>query len=119
MFVCVSVYLPSVSPLSLFQSRVKGRLWHFSLFAARGRHTEKKVCARVQDSLSALEKLRNELDALTANASSTSAEQKSIENRLSLFPSDFERAGSLATGLEGILSSAGDDSLQRCELSTP
>jgi predicted nucleic acid-binding Zn-ribbon protein len=75
-----------------------------------------RVRVRVQDSISALEKLRNELDALTANASSTSAEQKSIENRWSLFSSDLEQAGSLATGLDGILSSAVDDSLQRCEL---
>jgi len=65
---------------------------------------------RAQDSLSALEKLRNELDILTANSSAASASQKSMESGWSFFESEVEQAGALSTGLHGAL--APDDGWQ-------
>jgi len=63
-----------------------------------------------QDSLSALEKLRNELDILTANSSAASASQKSMESGWSFFESEVEQAGALSTSLHGAL--APDDGWQ-------
>jgi hypothetical protein len=62
-----------------------------------------------QDSLSALEKLRNEVDELTANASSTSERQLSTGD-WTLLESEVGRTGALAAGLDGVL--RWDDSLQ-------
>jgi hypothetical protein len=52
-----------------------------------------------QDSLSALAKLRQELDELTANASAVSASDKTMEATWSSFEDEFEQASSLAKGL--------------------
>jgi hypothetical protein len=54
----------------------------------------------LQDSLSALAKLRQELDKLTANASSASASDKGMETTWSSFEDEFAQAGALATGLD-------------------
>ena len=62
-----------------------------------------------QDSLSALEKLRNDVNELTANASSTSEGQLSTSD-WTLLESEVGRTSALARGLDGVL--RWDDSLQ-------
>ena len=64
----------------------------------------------VQDSLSALEILRLELDDLTANASSGKGSQSSFESDWFRFQGEFGKGDALVQGLDGILAS--DDGLQ-------
>ena len=65
---------------------------------------------RVQDSLSALENLRKELDAMTSNESSGSASQNALERSWSMLEGDLDQVGTLTSVDEDGVSS--DDGLR-------
>jgi hypothetical protein len=64
--------------------------------------------ARGQDSLSALLNLRNELDALTSNATSAQSSQDALDSDWSFFTGEVEQAGALFPGLDDVLAPSDD-----------